>query len=77
LAATDYGVRNGSVEIEAIDSPLVAPYGRRLLDAKGPSDPQDMYFNLYNNIWGCNHPMWYDDDSRFRFIIRKNRAQSV
>ena len=71
LAATDYGVRNRSVEIEAMDSPLVAPYGRRLLDAKGPSDAQDMYFNLYNNIWGCNHPMWYDDDSRFRFIIRK------
>lgn len=70
LAATDYGVRNGQVEIESVDAPLVAPYGRRLLDAKGPGDPQDMYFNLYNNIWGCNHPMWYDDDSRFRFVIR-------
>lgn len=73
LAATDYGVRNRSVEIEAIDSPLVAPYGRRLLDAKKPGDPQDMYFNLYNNIWGCNHPMWYDDDSRFRFVIHKKQ----
>ncbi len=71
LAATDYGVRNQSVEIEAVDSPLVAPYGRRLLDAKSPQDRQDMYFNLYNNIWGCNHPMWYDDDSRFRFVIHK------
>ena len=73
LAATDYGVRNRTVEIEALDSPLVAPYGRRLLDAKGLSDPQDMYFNLYNNIWGCNHPMWYDDDSRFRFVIHKKK----
>ncbi|MBQ4574766.1 MAG: DUF5054 domain-containing protein [Clostridia bacterium] len=74
LAATDYGVRNQTTEIEAIDSPLVAPYGRRLLDAKSPSDPQDMYFNLYNNIWGCNHPMWYDDDSRFRFVIHKKKS---
>ncbi len=71
LSATDYGVRNQTIEIETMDAPLVAPYGRRLLDAKAQADPQDMYFNLYNNIWGCNHPMWYQDDSRFRFVIHK------
>lgn len=71
IAATDKGVRNREVEIESLDAILVAPYGRRLLDfEKNPSD-QDMYFNLYNNIWNCNHPMWYSDDSRFRFIIKK------
>ena len=76
LAATDFGVRNCQVTIESLDAALVAPYGRRLLTLKPQNVPQDMYFNLYNNLWGCNHPMWYSDDSRFRFIItprNKNR----
>lgn len=73
LSATDYGVRNAQVEIESLDAPLVAPYGRRLLDAKQPNDPQNMYFNLYNNIWGCNHPMWYQDDSHFRFVLHERQ----
>ena len=71
LHATDMGVRNDEVEIECVDSMLVAPYGRRLLDNERDPQNQDMYFNLYNNIWGCNHPMWYSDDSIFRFTIRK------
>lgn len=71
LHATDMGVRNDEVEIACVDSMLVAPYGRRLLDNERDPQNQDMYFNLYNNIWGCNHPMWYSDDSIFRFTIRK------
>ncbi len=71
LHATDYGVQNGEVEIQCLDSMLVAPYGRRLLDNEANPQTQDMYFNLYNNVWGCNHPMWYSDDSRFRFKITK------
>ena len=68
---SDYGVRNSEVEIENVDSLLVAPYGRRLLDVDFDDKKQDLYFNIYNNIWGCNHPMWYSDDSRFRFRIKK------
>ena len=68
---SDYGVRNSEVEIENIDSLLVAPYGRRLLDVDFDDKKQDLYFNIYNNIWGCNHPMWYSDDSKFRFRIKK------
>ncbi len=69
LAATDFGVRNRQVFIESLDASLVAPYGRKMLNLKAPNDLQDLYFNLYNNIWGCNHPMWYSDNSRFRFVI--------
>ena len=71
LAATDFGVRNGQVTIESMDASLVAPYGRKILNVKTDTDPQNLYFNLYNNVWGCNHPMWYSDDSRFRFVIHK------
>ncbi len=70
IAATDYGVKNGSCEIESLDATLVAPYGRRLLDLEENPSGQDLYFNLYNNIWNTNFPMWYTSDTRYRFIIK-------
>ncbi len=75
LAATDFWVRNDEVTIESMDALLVAPYGRKLLNLKADNDKEDLYFNLYNNILGCNHPMWYSDDSRFRFVIRPRNPQ--
>ena len=50
---------------------LAAPFGRRLLDWEESPQSQDMYFNLYNNIWNTNFPMWYSDDARFRFSVVK------
>lgn len=70
IMATDKGVTNGEVTIEPLDSALVAPFGRRLLDFEQKPKGQDMYFNLYNNIWNTNFPMWYSDDTYFRFIIK-------
>ena len=71
ITAVDEGVRNGQVTVKTLDAALVAPYGRQLLhyrtDVKG--EPQDLYFNLYNNIWNTNFPMWYEDDALFRFSI--------
>lgn len=72
IMATDKGVTNGEVTIEPLDSALVAPFGRRLLDFELNPKGQDMYFNLYNNIWNTNFPMWYSDDSYFRFVIKQN-----
>ncbi|MDD4688614.1 MAG: hypothetical protein PHE51_02575 [Eubacteriales bacterium] len=71
ITAIDKGIRNDSVEITSLDALLVAPYGRRLLDYDLSVKKQNMYFNLYNNIWNTNFPMWYSDDSKFRFIINK------
>lgn len=70
IAATDYGVKNSKHEIETLDATLVAPYGRRLLDFEQNPSKQDLYFNLYNNIWDTNFPMWYTSDTRYRFIIK-------
>jgi len=28
-----------------------------------------MHFDLYNNLWGTNFPMWFEDDCRFRFRL--------
>jgi hypothetical protein len=71
ICATDYGVRNKDVEIYPLDSPLAAPYGRRLLQYNVKDKKQDMYFNLYNNIWNANFTMWYSDDGLARFEIKK------
>lgn len=69
ICAVDEGVRNEKCKITPLDSCLVAPYGRNLLRYKLEGLGEDMYFNLYNNIWNTNFPMWYTDDSVFRFEI--------
>ena len=71
ITATGKGVRNDKAEITPLDACLVAPFGRRLLDFEKHPRGQDLYFNLYNNIWNTNFPMWYSDDTRFRFVIDK------
>lgn len=66
-----WAVRNAEYEIETWDTPLAAPYGRNLLQWHNSTEKQDLYFNLYNNIWNTNFPMWFSDDAKFRFTIRR------
>ena len=74
IAAVQKGIRNEKSVIEPLDSCLVAPFGRNLLKYGIETTGQDMYFNLYNNIWNTNFPMWYKDDAVFRFRI-ENRIK--
>lgn len=69
----EIGVRNGKVRIAPLDSALVAPYGRRLLHYGEERGKQDLYFNLYNNIWNTNFTIWYGEDAMFRFEIVKDQ----
>lgn len=71
ICGFEKGVRNKDYVIESPDAGLAAPYGRRLLDYDLHPQTQDMYFNLYNNVWNTNFPMWYSNDARFRFKITK------
>lgn len=72
LHAVDGEVRAGEVRIETLDAPLVAPERGRLLEFDGrlPRTDAAVSFNLYNNLWGTNFPMWNGGDARFRFVIR-------
>jgi hypothetical protein len=56
---------------ETLDAPLLAPGEPSLLNFndKLPSLKRGLHFNLYNNIWGTNFPMWYEEDARFRFAL--------
>jgi len=62
-------VAGGCLWIESLDAPLVAPGAPGLLQFD--NDPPDLrggtHFNLFNNTWGTNFPMWCEDDGRFRF----------
>ncbi len=75
LHASDFGVKlvsNGeATSIESLDTALVAPGAPSLLNFTDnlPDPTQGIAFNLYNNIWGTNFPMWYLEDARFRFVI--------
>ncbi len=59
-------------ELTTLDAPLVAPGQPSLLNFH--NQPPDMrggvHVNLYNNIWGTNFPMWFEDDALFRFKLR-------
>lgn len=72
LHATDYGVIYNELSIESVDTALVAPQFPSLLNFNNdkPNDSDGVYFNLYNNVWGTNFPMWYDEDARFRFNLK-------
>jgi len=57
--------------IDLLDSALVAPGGGKLLefDNSQPDPRKGVDLNLWNNIWGTNFPMWYDEDAVFRFRL--------
>ncbi len=62
---------DGKVTVTPLDSALAAPGKMSLLDFHDrlPDLNRGIHFNLYNNIWGTNFPMWFGDDMEFRFII--------
>ncbi len=71
LHATDFGVVYDGLEIETVDTALVAPGKPALMDfvQELPEDGEEIAFNLFNTMWGTNFPLWYEEDARFRFVI--------
>ena len=61
----------GALKISPWDSPLVAPGLPSALDFNNqqPDLSKGMHFCLFNNLWGTNFPMWFEEDCRFRFAI--------
>lgn len=63
----------GALVIEPLDTPLVAPQSWDFMSfCKGLPDFDDgIRFNLHNNKWGTNFPMWWEGDfsARFRIIL--------
>ena len=62
-----------NAEAVNIHSPLVSFGGGKILefDNKCADIRKDgISFVLYNNVWGTNFPLWYEDNARFDFEIK-------
>ncbi|WP_193580922.1 hypothetical protein [Paenibacillus aceris] len=66
-----YRGSDGEVRLETLDAPLLSPGEKRVLQFDNSFAPLDggMHFNLHNNVWGTNFPMWFEDNAKFRFSI--------
>ncbi len=66
----------GALSIQSWDSPLVAPGLPSALDFNNtpPDLSKGMHFCLFNNLWGTNFPMWFEEDCRFRFTLEMQSA---
>lgn len=71
LHAVEDGVRFETCAIRPLDCALVSAGGPSLLSFDEERIPvrDGVSFNLFNNVWNTNFPMWYDQDARFRFIF--------
>lgn len=74
LHATDNGIFFDELNVTSLDAAVVAPGKPHLVDYPNetPDASEGFYFNLYNNTWGTNFPMWYSEDARFRFTMSVN-----
>jgi len=70
-SGVSYRDAQGSLAIETLDAPLVAPGWPSLLTHTNRQPPlrRGMHFLLFNNVWGTNFRMWYGEDARFRFLL--------
>jgi hypothetical protein len=67
-------VEIGNYEIINHHSPLVSVGKGKILefDNKFEDAKTDgVSFILYNNVWGTNFPLWYEDNAKFTFEIKK------
>lgn len=67
-------VSNGK-KITAIckEAPLIATDGGNILhfdDAIADNSDTGLAYILYNNVWGTNFPLWYDESAAFEVIIK-------
>ena len=67
----NYTDAGGRLALISLDAPLMAPGERSLINFNNrqPALSHGMHFLLYDNQWGTNFRMWYDEDARFRFRI--------
>ena len=67
-------IGNNIVEIEPLDSPLISIGEMRLcsFEQSFANINNGIHTNLYNNLWGTNFKMWYEEDiiSRFKLNLK-------
>lgn len=67
-------VKLGDFEIINHHSPLVSVGKGKILEFDNSFEDvkkDGLSFVLYNNVWGTNFPLWYEDNAKFTFEIKK------
>jgi len=64
-------VRSGELTLEPLDTPLVAPAGSPFMPfcPEPPDLSRGLRFNVHNNKWGTNFPMWWEGDFTARYVL--------
>jgi hypothetical protein len=68
----EYTDEQGKITLHSMDAPLMAPGVPPLMVFTDvlPDLRQGPHFNLFNNLWGTNFPMWFEGDLKFRFELK-------
>ncbi|KRA55740.1 DUF5054 domain-containing protein [Devosia sp. Root635] len=71
VAAMRAPVGTGMLTVTPLDSALVAPASAPFMpfQPEVPDFAQGLRFNLYNNKWGTNFPMWWEGTAVFRLVL--------
>lgn len=58
--------------VTSLDAPLVMFGNSSLLDFNNelPKSEDGAHFCLFNNVWGTNFTMWFDEDMQYRFVVK-------
>ncbi len=67
-------VETDNYEIINYHSPLVSVGKGKILEFDNKFEDvktDGLSFVLYNNVWGTNFPLWYEDNAKFTFEIKK------
>lgn len=67
-------IKQGCYKIENLNAPIVSAGKGKILhfDNKYEDIAKDgLSYVLYNNVWGTNFPLWYEDNAKFVFRIEK------
>ena len=72
VEALEYSGQTEMLSVQNLDSPLVSLGKRKLLDFDNAPALENgcFHFNLCNNIWGTNFPLWYEEDGRSRILLK-------
>jgi hypothetical protein len=71
VTGAEYSGSDGRYLVSPLDSPLAALGKPKMLrfDERFEDPAGGLYFNIFNNIWGTNFPMWLEGEGRSRFVI--------
>lgn len=71
IHALRFAMAHTWLEVQNLDTPLVALGAPRMIDFEGVEGYDHGYMSLLNNLWGTNFKMWYEEDILARFLIRE------